>query len=725
MGTVLVVSPATIDEIIDQAAKYDPKADTDVLRRAYEFAERAHAGSRRYTGDPFITHPLAVAQILTELRSDTPTLAAALLHDVVEDCDVSLSELEDLFGHEVASLVDGVTKLKGIDFTSRREQQASSFRRMFVAMARDIRVVIIKLADRVHNMRTVDVFPEERRRAVAQETLQIFAPLAHRLGIWRIKSELEDLALKQLDPQAYRDIERKVAKTRRERQRYLDQAVDGLQARLEKAGIKAAVQGRSKHFYSIYAKMQRERLAFSEILDLSAIRVIVNTVPECYAALGVVHELWSPIPGKFTDFIARPKSNGYQSLHTKVIGPLREPLEVQIRTWEMHRASEYGVAAHWHYKEGGRPTKFDRQLAWLRQLIDFGTDLKDPTEFLETVKAGLFEEEVFVFTPDGDLIELPTGSTPVDFAYRVHTEVGHRCVGARVNGRMVPLSHKLRTGDIVEILTHRRAEPSLDWLPFARTAGARSKIRRYFRKLTQEENVRHGKQLLEREIQRLDIDQAALLSDQKLAEVAQALNYASVDTLYAAVGLREVSAEAVLNRLRAAFERERLRSLEGIELIARRRKIKPGESEVIAGGAEGIGYRLSQCCQPVPGDEIKGYITRGRGLAVHRSTCGNLLSIMKRDPARIVSCEWRSRPESQYQVRIDVEAIDRVGLLNDITGIVTHAGINIHEASVQTHTGRRSVMRLVLDISHVSEVQQVIQGLSDLSDVLNVRRVSR
>ncbi len=720
-----VTSPATIDEIIARAREYDPQADVGLLRRAYEFAERAHAGSRRYTGDPFITHPLAVASILAELRCDTPTLAAALLHDVVEDCDVSLSELEDLFGGEVASLVGGVTKLKGIDFTTRREHQASSFRRMFVAMARDIRVVIIKLADRLHNMRTVDVFPPERRKALARETLQIFAPLAHRLGMWRLKSELEDLSLKQLDPQAYHDIERKVAKTKRERQQYLENAINALKARFEMAGLNAEVQGRYKHFYSIYNKMKRENLAFSEILDLHALRVIVNTIPECYAALGIVHELWSPIPEKFTDFIARPKSNGYQSLHTKVIGPLGEPLEVQIRTWDMHRICEYGVAAHWLYKEGTRPTKFDRHLAWLRQLLDFGSDLKDPNEFLETVKAGLFEEEVFVFTPDGDLIELPAGSTPIDFAYRIHTEVGHHCVGARVNGRLVPLSHKLRTGEIVEILTQKHAQPSLDWLPFARTAGARSKIRRYFRKLTHEENVRHGRQLLEREAQRAGVNYEALLSQKNLEAVAKALNYASTDALFAAVGLREVGAEAVINRLRANVERERLRTLEGIELIARKKKIKPGKAEVCAAGAEGLGYRLSQCCQPVPGDEIKGYVTRGRGLAVHRSTCGNLLNMMKRDPARVVDCQWCATGETLYQARIEVEAIDRVGLLNDITAIVSELELNIREARVQTRAGQRAIMNLTLDITHVSELNTVIQRLSDLSDVLNVKRVSR
>lgn len=718
-----------VEPIASALVAYYPEADLDLIRRAYDYAVKSHDGQTRLSGEPYITHPLAVARIMTQLNGDTASVAAALLHDVLEDCDVTHDVLAAEFGAELADLVSGVTKLSRIQFSSRQEAQASSFRRLLFAMARDIRVVVIKLADRLHNMRTLSVFDEKKRRDIATETLQIFAPLAERLGIWRVKWELEDLCLREIDPEAYRMIEEKIARRRQERLADVENAVSILKPRFEAAGIQAEIYGRAKHFYSIYLKMLRQKLEFEEIYDLTALRVIVDTMPECYVALGLVHQAWAPMPDRFTDFIARPKSNHYRSIHTKVMGPRNEPLEVQIRTWDMHHICEYGVAAHWRYKaETAGHTEFDRRISWLRQLLDLGSDLRDANEFLHSLKEGLLRQEAFVFTPKGDLVELPAGSTPVDFAYRIHSEVGHRCVGARVNHRMVPLSTALQTGDIVEIVTQRGASPSLDWLHFVRTASARAKIRSHFRQVTFEENLERGRELVQQEArQRFGADWQDTVTADRLSAAAQELNYPSVDRLLAGVGFREVSAEAVLGKIDNAILKEQLQNLESIGLLAKHRPVRDGAVQILASGMDGLGFRLSRCCSPLPGDPIVGYVTRGRGLAIHRSNCHNARALMAKDAPRILPCEWvESGDEATHLGRIELEAIERVGLLKDITSIIADVGVTVNEANIHsTDGGRKASMDLVFTVSRAEQVNALVERFSQLSDILRVRRVPR
>jgi len=724
-----VVQETDVDSLISALLAYHPDADAELLGRAYAFAEESHSGQKRLSGDPYITHPLAVAHIMAQLQGDAESVTAAILHDVVEDCDTTHAELEDLFGSVIADLVGGVTKLSKINFFTRQEAQASTFRRLLFAMARDIRVVVIKLADRLHNMRTIGVFGEEKRRQTATETLQVFTPLAERLGIWRIKWELEDLCLRELDNAAYRMIEDKIDRTRQERLADVEQAISILKPRFAAAGIEAQIRGRAKHFYSIYLKMVRQGLSFEEIYDLTALRVLVNTLPGCYAALGLVHEAWTPIPGMFTDFISRPKSNQYRSLHTKVIGPQGEPLEVQIRTWEMHHICEYGVASHWRYKDPkGGFSEFDRRISWLRQLLDLGSDVRDANEYLRSLKEDLLRQEVFVFTPKGDLVELPAGSTSVDFAYRIHSEVGHHCVGAKVNHKMMPLSTHLETGDIVEVVTKAGSRPSLDWLHFVKTASARAKIRSYFRKLTFEENRDKGCELLEEEAKRrFGPTWETVLTEERMEAVAQDLNFPAVDRLHAAIGFREISAEAVVSRVDTAVLREELGKLESIELLARPLPAKGAPPRVVASGMGNLSVRLSKCCDPLPGDQILGYVTRGRGLAVHRVSCHNAQSLMEKDAHRILPCEWEMGEEKLcYQARVELSAIDRLGLVKDITSIVTDVGVNISEASFRTNeSGRRAMMDVVFDVSGAEQVNHLVDRLAQLSDILRVRRVPR
>jgi GTP pyrophosphokinase len=716
--------PATeIEELLELVAAYNPDVDRDLLPRAYEFAAAAHAEQKRLTGDPYVVHPLAVAKLLTELEMDDATLAAALLHDVVEDTEHDLPEIRAKFSDEIALLVDGVTKLRRIHFDSGRERQAENLRRMLLAMASDLRVILIKLADRVHNMRTLQPLPEERRQEVAQETLQILAPIAHRLGIWRFKFELEDRAFRHLEPEKYAEMVAAVDATREEREQRVQRAVAQLRERLSEMGISAQIDGRPKHLYSIYQKMQQQAVDFDEILDLEAIRVIVDTETQCYTVLGVVHSLWLPLPDMFTDYIAKPKSNMYQSLHTKAIGPDGEPLEVQIRTWAMHRRAEYGVAAHWRYKEG--PTgdlEADMKLSWLRQLLDLHTDLRDPHEWLESLKLDLFRDQVFVFTPKGDVIDLPAGSTPVDFAYRIHTEVGNSCVGAKVNGRMVPLNYVFRNGDVAEIMTSHRpeAKPSLDWLSFVASSPARSRIKAWYRRAQREESIARGRERLEEECSRVGIDCEKTLAEKRLAALAPKLSYNSVDDIYAAVGYGDVSAETIIRRLRGepAKGKKKKRADQGEQGALR--------VAISAGGVTDVLFRLSRCCAPVPGDQIVGFITRGRGVTVHRSECPNVAHYAKQDPERLVSLEWTLDPEAYFPVSVDVESLDRVGLASDITAIISGMGTNILEARVQTG-GKPKIARISLriEVKSLDHLQQIMNRIGALSDVLRVERARR
>jgi GTP pyrophosphokinase len=713
-----------LPELLARVESYHPEVDRDLLARAYELAAQAHAGQKRLTGDEYITHPLAVASLLAELEMDTATLAAALLHDVVEDTGHDLEEVRTGFGEEIASLVDGVTKLRRIHFDTRKERQAENLRRMLLAMAKDLRVILIKLADRLHNMRTLAPLPEERRREVAQETLQIFAPIAHRLGVWRLKWELEDLALRHLESEKYHEIVRAVARTRDERVATIQHAIGELRARLKAMGVEAEIEGRPKHFYSIYHKMQTQSVDFDQILDLEAIRVIVNTEPECYTALGVVHSLWLPLPNMFTDYIAKPKPNLYQSLHTKVVGPHGQPLEVQIRTWAMHRRAEYGVAAHWRYKEGGRSDlEAETKLSWLRQLLDLHTDFRDPQEWLESLKLDLFKDQVFVFTPKGDVIDLPAGSTPVDFAYRIHTQVGNTCVGAKVNGKMVPLSYVFENGDVAEIMTSSRpgARPSLDWLSIATTSQAKSRIKSWYRREQREESIGRGRERLAEECERLGLLPAELLEEKALSGIAPKLNCTSVEDIYAAVGYGDLAAETVVRRL------------QGEPARTKPEKKKPPRREqgslrlaISMGGVTDVLFRLSRCCAPVPGDPIVGFVTRGRGVTVHRANCPNVSYYARREPDRVAAMEWTLSPEAYFPVVIQVDALDRVGLTTDITSIISAANTNIVEARVRT-AGRPKIARFdfTLEVKDVKHLQRLMERIGALSDVLRVDRARR
>ena len=721
MATVTEASKArTFEELTAAVKQHRPDCDEGLLRRAYEFARQAHSGASRASGQPYISHPMEVAALLAELGLDDRALAAALLHDVIEDTPITAAEIRKEFGEEIAGLVHAVTKLSRIDFHTQRERQAQNLRKMLLAVARDLRVILIKLADRLHNMRTLKSLPPERRREIAQETLQIFAPIADRLGVWRLKWELEDLALRYSDPRAYHRIVRQVARTREDRERTVNQGIAQLRERLAQVGIEAEIHGRPKHFFSIYQKMQAQGVDFDQLLDLQAIRVLVKTVAECYSVLGEVHTMWLPLPGMVMDYIAKPKANFYQALHTKVIGPNGEPMEVQIRTYDMHRTAEYGVAAHWRYKEGGEGDKdLEQKLTWLRQLLDLQHDLQDPGEWLESLKVDLFQDQVFVFTPRGDVIDLPAGSTPVDFAYRIHTAIGHTCIGARANGRIVPLNYIFRNGDVAEILTSKSSPgPSLDWLSFVKTSQAKGRIKSWYRKVGREEDLQRGRELLQEESKRQGLQLSEGERNQRLAEIAGRMNYIAAEDLLAAVGHGDVTAEAVVNRIQAHLEQPRRPAIP-------LRKARQGTLQlgISAAGMEGVLFRLSRCCAPIPGDHIVGYITRGRGLAIHRQTCPNVVRYTERESERLVGVEWTFAKDAVYPAELEVEALDRVGLLNDVTGIITSHGINISSARVRTTKPRKAMIKLTVDVTGTEQLQSVLEALGRLSDVLHARRV--
>jgi guanosine-3',5'-bis(diphosphate) 3'-pyrophosphohydrolase len=719
-GSTRQRSGTDIGELVERAVAYDPDADPALLRRAYEYAEEAHRGQKRLSGHDYVTHPFEVSKILAELEMDDATLAAALLHDVVEDTGRELDEVREKFGEEIASLVDGVTKLRRIQFDSRRERQAENLRRMLLAMAKDLRVILIKLADRLHNMRTLEALPEDQRLEVAEETLQIFAPIAHRLGIWRLKWELEDLALRHVEPKQYEEIMHLVARSREERLGAIRRAIEQLRGRLAEMGIEAEIEGRPKHFYSIYQKMQKQSVDFDQILDLEALRVVVNTETECYTALGVVHSLWLPLPDMFTDYIAKPKTNMYRSLHTKAIGPHGGPMEVQIRTWAMHRQAEYGVAAHWRYKEGrAGDLETDTKLSWLRQLLELHGDLRDPHEWLESLKLDLFKDQVFVFTPKGDVIDLPAGSTPIDFAYRIHTEVGNHCVGAKVNGRMVPLEYVFRNGDVAEILTSSRpgVRPSLDWLAFAASSQAKSRIKAWYRRAQRDESIARGRERLVEECERLGADAGETLAEKKLDELARRLSYTTADDLCAAVGYGDLAGETVVRRLRGEPPKTKPKKR------AARQDQGSLRVAISAGGVTDVLFRLSRCCAPVPGDAIVGFITRGRGVTVHRTNCKNVAYYSRREQDRLVPLEWTLTEQAYFPVAVEVDALDRVGLMSDITSIISARKTNILDARVRTG-GKPKVARfkLTLEVKDLDHLQSIMDRIAALSDVMRVAR---
>src|SRR5580692_5774604 len=657
----------TIHELIDRVHQYDPSADGAWLTRVYELADAAHQGQRRASGESYIEHPLAVAGVLADLEMDRQTIAAALLHDVVEDTTVTSEAVAAEFGDEIASLVDGVTKLTRIPYQSKEDAQVENLRKMFMAMARDIRVIIIKLADRLHNMRTLASLPPAKRISIARETLDIYAPIAHRLGIWKIKWEIEDDCLRYLDPEAYREIVDRVAKTRIQREADVDAAIDRLRSDFAEMHIDGEIQGRPKHFYSIYTKLKSGR-DFSTIYDLTAIRIIVDSVKDCYAALGAVHALWTPLPGRFKDYIAMPKPNMYQSLHTTVVGPTGEPLEIQIRTWEMHRTGEYGIAAHWRYKEGGKADQFENKLSWLRSLLEWQKDMRDSRVFMENLKLDLFDSQVFVFSPRGDVYSIPAAGTPLDFAYQVHTDVGNHCVGAKVNGRIVPLDYQMQNGDICEILVNKSSgRPSLDWLSIVKTSSAKHKIKQWFRKERREENVLAGQEALEQELARAGL-RTDIARGELLERIAGRLNYATPTDLYAAIGFGDASAQAVANRVRDEVKHDNVVDLTKIGRKPVLRKSVRRSSGVRIAGVDDVLVRLSKCCSPVPGDPIIGYVTIGRGVSIHRADCPNV-AYMNATPERILQSQWTNAADATHAVDLEVEAEDRAQLLQDIMGV--------------------------------------------------------
>lgn len=716
---------ATVSTVTEQLVTYWPGADTQLIQRAYSFAEEAHRGQTRLTGEPYITHPLEVALILTSIQADPYTLAAALLHDTLEDTPVTLDDLRGKFGEVVAQLVEGVTKLHRLDFSSKQEEQARNLRKMLLAMADDIRVLIIKLADRLHNMRTLDPLPEEKRRRTAAETLHIYAPLAHRLGIWRFKWQLEDLALKYLDPEGFFEIAEKLGATRSEREQLTERARQELEKQLGTAGIRATVYGRAKHIYSIYSKIREQKIDFALIGDLVALRVVTDTVADCYAALGLVHALWMPLPGMFTDYIAKPKPNNYQSLHTKVLGPGGQLMEVQIRTWEMHRMAEYGVAAHWSYKEGGGMDTMDARISWLRQILELEHDVTESHEFLELLQLDLFKDQVFVFTPEGDVIDLPRGAGPIDFAYRIHTQVGHHTVGARVNGRPVPLDYKFENGDICEIITSDRAQPSRDWLKLIQSSRAKAKVRKFLRERMHDDNVRRGRELLETALRHQPPAVREALTPAVLAEIAERFFYPERDDLLAAIGYGEVDPTSVIKHVlrdqtvapKSLQEEARLL----LPLEEEGGELRP--LEVSARGIYGLQSHLSRCCNPLPGDDIRGYITRGGGITVHRADCKNLLYRASREPERVVPLSWDGAEGMTTRATLEVVATDRVGLLSHITAIVSDCDLNITGATVEAEGGQFARLVLTLSVRHREQLERVVQRLSQLIDVISVRQI--
>jgi GTP diphosphokinase / guanosine-3',5'-bis(diphosphate) 3'-diphosphatase len=703
------------------------RIDRGALERAFDFACDRHADQMRYSGDEFITHPVGVAQVCAGMRLDTETLCAALLHDTVEDTSASLDDVRDEFGEEIAQLVDGVTKLTGMSFESRDERQAENYRKMMVAMATDVRVILIKLADRLHNMRTLGALPKQKQMAKSHETLEIYAPLAHRLGIHAIKWELEDLAFATLHPRKYAEIKQLVAQQRDERESYVTDAGQFLSEELEQVGIEAQISGRAKHFYSIYTKMAKKGREFNEIFDLTAMRVIVDSVKDCYGAIGVIHSLWKPLPGRFKDFVAMPKANMYQALHTTVIGPEGKPLEIQIRTEEMHKLAEYGIAAHVAYKEGSGNDPKREKMTWLRQLVEAEGE-QDPAEFLESLKVDLFEDEVFVFTPKGEVKNLSAGSTPLDFAYAVHTDVGHSCVGAKVNGNIVPLHYQLKSGDIVEVLTAKQKRgPSLDWLKLVRTSRARNKIRAWFKEERREDAERDGREGLEEALRARGLPMQKLAGSPLLADVIREMGFRKATDFYIALGQGKVSTKTAANklmqRLKAgeAVEEHPAAPVRGRDDHARRTK-DASNYGISVKGAENVAVRLAKCCRPVPGDEIAGYVSLGRGITIHRADCKNVKAL-KKSPERFVEVGWEGENEASYRVELQIDAYDRTRLLEDLSRTFSEAGINIIGAACTTnHPMVKN--KFVVEVGDTEQLKQCISRLRNVESVFDAYRIT-
>lgn len=710
---------ADVHELLTKVQLYNPNAEFGLIERAYKFAEKSHDGHKRASGLPYLSHPLGVSMILADLRMDSVTISSGLLHDTVEDCGITVGQLREDFGEDVALIVDGVTKLGRMEFSRKEERQAETFRKMLLAMAKDIRVILVKLGDRLHNMRTLEYLPEHKQSRIAQETMDIYAPLANRLGIHWVKSELEDNSFKYLNPEAYHDLKEQIAARRQEREAYVVKIRERVSQELERAGIEARVLGRPKHFYSIYQKMVRQDIPFDDVYDVMGLRIITDGVRNCYAALGTLHSLWTPVPGRFKDFIALPKPNLYQSLHTTLMGPQGERVEFQIRTEEMHKTAEQGIAAHWRYKEGSRgDEKVTEKFAWLRQLLDWQKDTAgDARDFMETLRIDLFPEEVYVFTPRGDVKSFPRGATPIDFAYSIHTEIGQKCVGAKVNNRMVPLKYQLHNGDVIEILTNPNHFPSKDWLKIVKTSRARAKIRAWIKATEKERSIALGKELLERELQKYGVNPAGVLKSDEMLEVGRRFSLSSPTDLMAEIGFGKISVSQVLTKL-----------LPKEVLETRQKPVKTDSKQhtphevggVKVRGVEDIMTRYAHCCNPVPGDDIVGFITIGRGVSIHTADCPRIVEFT---PERMIEVEWDVEEVIPHPVGVSVVTVDSTGMLAKISSAIALCDVNIREATVNTTDAKRALFNFVIDINDLNHLQQVMKTIRQVKGVLTVVRV--
>lgn len=732
-----------LEKLIDTIKKYNKDADTDIVVNAYNYANKKHEGQYRRSGEAYIMHPIEVALILANLQLDVATIAAGLMHDVVEDTDTTYSQMVELFGEEIATLVEGVTKLTNLNYENKEKNHTENLRKMFMAMAKDIRVVLIKLADRLHNARTFKYMPPSKAYTKSKETLEIFAPIAGRLGISKIQWEMEDISIRYLEPEFYFDLERRIDKKIKQRDEYINQIMKILKEKIDESGINCEITGREKHIYSIYKKMTRKHKDFEEIYDLMAVRVIVDSVKDCYGVLGIVHTIWKPLPKRFKDYIASPKTNMYQSLHTTILGPDGSPVEIQIRTWDMHRTAEYGIAAHWKYKEGRidqNETETDKKMAWLRQIMDWQQDVSDPEEFMDSLKIELFSNQVFVFTPKGDVIDLPSGSTPIDLAYKIHTKVGDNCVGAKVGGKMIPLNTILNNGDIVEIITSQNSKgPSRDWLNIVKSSHARSKIRNWFKKERREENIEKGRELLEREVKRQAYPVDEFFNTKAIQKTARFLSLQTEEDLYSAIGYGGITINQAMSRLKQIYEKEhaaelrerRLKKLqenrENAQKVnkSKNSKNKKNSQAVQVKGVDNILTRFAKCCTPIPGDEIIGFITKGRGVSIHRKDCANIVEQMQTDKEKIVEVQWNESlaEKTSFNAELQINAYDRSGLLADISRIFEDEKVPLLNVNARMPRKSISVMTVAFEIQSIEQLKKIINRLKQVKDVVEVFRI--
>ncbi len=723
----------TIEDIVNKMKKNNKKSDIKLIMKAYNYAKENHGNQLRKSGEPYIIHPIQVAYTLAELELDDATICAALLHDVVEDTEVTHQDLINEFGIEIAEMVDGVTKLSKLNYESVEEAQVENYRKMFLAMGKDIRVIMIKLSDRLHNMRTLKYLSRDRQIANAKETMDLYAPLANRLGIYSLKWELEDLSFKYLYPEEYREIVEGIDRKREERLQFIDKIEEQIKQELKKQKIEAEITGRAKHLYSIYRKMKRDNITLDQIYDLFALRIIVNSVKDCYAALGVVHELYNPMPGRFKDYIAVPKPNMYQSLHTTLIGEKGTPFEVQIRTWDMHRIAEYGIAAHWAYKEAsfakGKKANVkvsEDKLAWLRETLEWQKDMQDPQEFLNTLKTELFEDEVYVFTPKGDIKVLPSGSTPIDYAYSIHAEIGHHMTGCKINSKMMPIITKLKNGDIIEIITSENSKgPSRDWLKFIQSSTAKNKINAWFKKNQREENIEKGKDLIEKEIKRIGMNHDELFRQEFIQGALNRYKFNSIEDMYASVGFGAITSGKLIARIleeyRKVHKEENVeQKLE--ELSKEKNTAKPSKSGIVVKGIDNCLVKISKCCNPVPGDDIVGYITRGRGVSIHRANCKNLKDLFEDEESRMIDVYWYTEKEAAYNVDIEVFANDRSGLLADIIAQISATKIKLIAVNCRANKERIAITEITVEVENLEQLNDVLKAIRKVDSVYEVKR---